>query len=183
MSHRTIYRVSGLIWAIIGFLLLKLGINFVMQGWQGTYFSASVYSSFFLVFSSWFGSYENASIAVIILGIVIGTFKGRLIMQKAAIATQARVSKLENPTSLKNIYTIKNLVIIGFMMTLGKIMNFLEVRPDIRGLVDIAVGTALLQGAVQYFRLNDIICGTESPSSSQENEKLAPQEQDVPSDG
>ncbi len=77
---------------------------------------------------------------------------------------------------------MKTYVIILCMMSLGKIMTFLEVRPDIRGLVDIAVGTALLQGAVQYFRLDDITCDNETHVSSQESDKPVLQERDVPSD-
>lgn len=153
VSHRTLYLISGAIWMAIGIMLLNLGIGFLMHGVSATGFNQEGYSSFFTKLSSLTSSGENAAIALVAIGFFVGFAKGRLVMQKAALKTEARLNKLDNPTSLTNLYTRANIILIAVMMLLGMLLKHLSLAYDIRGIIDTAVGCALIQGALCYFRL------------------------------
>lgn len=153
LSHSTLYTISGLVWLAIGIFLLNLGLQLLMHGTQTGPFSLEGYSSFFPWFSSLLHGYENAIIALIILSMAVGFFKGRFVLRKVAMKTHARISAFENPTSITNIYTKANYLVIILMMLLGASMRYFNIPNDIRGPIDIAVGVALIQGAMAYFRL------------------------------
>ncbi|MBS0654205.1 MAG: hypothetical protein JSR46_00365 [Verrucomicrobia bacterium] len=153
LSHAKLYAISGAVWLVIGVFLLNLGLQLVVQGIQGEALALQNYSSFFTWLASLSRGYENAAIALIAISIMVGFLKGRLVLGKVAMRTQNRLQALENPTSLTNLYTKANFLIIAMMMGFGMLMRYFNVPNDIRGPIDIAVGTALIQGSVAYFTL------------------------------
>lgn len=153
VSHRTLYAISGAIWLAIGMMLLNLGLGFLMHGFHDKIFVEDGYSPLFTGIASLTGGFDNAAIVLVVFALIIGFLKGRLVLQKAALKTQNRISKLSNPTLLTNIYTPANFIIIGCMMGLGMLMKYLALPFDIRGMIDTAVGCALMQGAVTYFQM------------------------------
>ncbi len=154
VSHKTLLRISGLIWFGIGIMLLNLGIHFALQGWDGVVFKTSSYSSIFSFLTDMTGKPENAACVVIALAMILGFFKSKKVLGKVVNKSEARIAQLDNPTSITNLYTKGNLLIILSMMLLGMSLKYIQVDPDIRGFVDIAVGTALIHGSVAYFRAN-----------------------------
>ena len=154
LNHSKLLAVSGFIWLCIGAMLLKLGINFILFGWTAARFSEEGYSSFFPYLSQSLGSHENACILLVALGVLIGYVKGNMVMKKAAQRSYARISELPNPAPLFSIYSRANYIILAIMMGLGLTMKFLDVAYDVRGFVDTAVGIALIQGAVHFFRFS-----------------------------
>jgi hypothetical protein len=50
-------------------------------------------------------------------------------------------------------YPTYYIAIIASMMFMGMAMRFVPISADIKGIVDVAVGSALINGAMQYFRL------------------------------
>jgi hypothetical protein len=164
-SHKTLYAISGAIWLVIGMMLLNLGLKFVMHGFQGPTFVADGYSSLFPTLASISGGNDNASIILIVFAILVGFIKGRTVLQKAAMRSFDRISKLSNPTSLSNLYNRANLLLIFVMMGLGMLMNLFQMSFDIRGFIDIAVGCGLMQGSVAYFHLlTRVTCDSGTPS-------------------
>lgn len=151
-SHRTLYAISGAIWLGVGIMLLNLGLGFIMQGFQGHSFITSGYSSLFTSLASTTGGFELAAIIVIAVSLLVGGIKGRLVMQKAAQKSFNRISQLANPTPITNIYTRSNIAILAVMMSLGMLMKVVGLPLDIRGAIDTAVGCALMQGSLAYFR-------------------------------
>jgi hypothetical protein len=154
LSHSTLYAISGAVWMIIGVFLLNLGLQLMMQGAKGEAFSLEGYSPLFVWLSTLFSGFENAIIVLIILSIVVGFFKGRFVLRKVAARTHQRLQAFENPTSIANVYTKANYAVIIGMMMLGMAMRYFNIPNDIRGPIDIAVGTALMQGAIAYFHLS-----------------------------
>lgn len=150
LSHATIYTISGIIWLAIGAFLLNLGLQLIMQGVA----TPESCTGFFPWLSTLTNGAESAAIALIAPAVLLGYCKGRFVMQKVARRTQARVMALENPTSIGNLYTKANFIVIGVMMLLGMAMRYFNVPNDIRGPIDVAVGAALIQGSVAYFRLS-----------------------------
>ena len=131
-SHKTLLTISGVIWLSIGLFLLNLGITFITQG-QLT-------------------GQENSSMFYIVIALIVGQFKGRFVMTKAAQRSFDRITALKNPTSLNNLYTRGNYLLIVLMMGLGMLMKYISLPYMIRGFIDIAVGAALIQGALAYIR-------------------------------
>lgn len=151
-SHRTLLIISGLVWMAVGLTLLNTGLVLMMSGFQTQPFSADAYSGFFTWFAQFVQGPDNAAISLIALSLAIGFFKGRLVLQKAAAKSFDRIRALANPTPITNLYTKQNLMLLGGMMFLGMSMRFLNPPCDIRGAIDVAVGCALMQGAVSYFQ-------------------------------
>lgn len=151
--HSTLYAISGFVWLGVGIMLLNLGLKFLMHGFQQGIFVQNGYSRIFTGLSSVVGGAEYAAIGLVLFGLVLGIAKGRFVMQKAAKKSAVRISKLANPTSITNLYSRSNIILLAIMMGLGMLMKVLELPYDIRGTVDVAVGCALMQGSLAYFRL------------------------------
>ena len=100
----------------------------------------------------YFGGKEQTATILIALGLLIGFFKGRFILGKSAKRGVERICSFPNPTSLSNIYSAKYYILLGGMVGLGMSIKFLGLPNDIRGLVDVAIGAALINGAMIYFR-------------------------------
>lgn len=132
LNHKTLLSIQGAVWFGIGALLLYKGITFLMNSMQP-------------------GS-ENTALLLMVAALLVGQLKGRFVMKKVAIRSIQRIQALANPTSLANIYTKGNYAVIGGMMLLGMCMKFLHLPEDIRGFIDVAVGCALIQGSLFYFK-------------------------------
>ncbi|MCE5293722.1 MAG: hypothetical protein LLF94_03810 [Chlamydiales bacterium] len=151
--HSTLYGLSGAIWLGIGIMLLNLGLGFLMHGFQGHIFIQDGYSGMFSWLAGISGGHEFAAIGLIVFSLFVGFAKGRFVLQKAALKSANRIAKLANPTPITNLYTRSNLILIAIMMGMGMLMKVLALPYDIRGSIDIAVGSALMQGSLAYFRL------------------------------
>ncbi len=152
VEHKTLYRISGALWLLIGIFLLRTGIYHMLSGWDGRAFSTENYSFFFTWLATTFSSKENAAAIMIALSILLGTLKGRIALAKAAVRNKKRIAALENPISIKNLFTKQMYLLILAMMGLGLLLKNLHLSSDIRGFIDIAVGTALIKGAIGYFK-------------------------------
>lgn len=152
-SHSTLYALSGIIWMGVGIMLLNLGLGFLMNGFQTGVFVVDGYSGLFSWMATLTGAADYAAIAFIMLSLVAGIAKGRFVMAKAAQKSAMRISKLSNPTAITNLYSRSNLILLAIMMGMGMVMKVLALPYDIRGSIDVAVGCALMQGSLAYFRL------------------------------
>jgi hypothetical protein len=153
--------LSGLVWLTVGVSLLMMGLNFLMEGANAEVTSAD---SFPLLNSmrGVLGSVEQGVVVLVALGLIIGYFKGKFVLGKSAKQGIARIQSFSNPTALSNIYSAKYYVLLGIMIGLGMSMKHLGIPADVRGLVDVAVGSALINGSMYYFRA----CFAESCTAS-----------------
>jgi hypothetical protein len=94
----------------------------------------------------------NGILVLIVAFLVVGRLKAQYILQKTVGRTKERLEKKEEPLSIKDLFTIPYVALIALMMGLGLLMNVCAVPLDIRGLVDIAVGSALIHGSFLYFK-------------------------------
>lgn len=101
------------------------------------------------------------SSTLIAVGLLVGFLKGRLILPKSVRRIVARIQALPEPISLKQLYPPSYWILIGSMVGLGLAARLLP--NDIRGFIDIAIGAALMNGAMFYFRAT---YDTKSPSQS-----------------
>jgi hypothetical protein len=150
VSHSTLVYISGAIWLAVGFFLLQLGLRLMLAP------SNLLESSSVPLLSSlktMAGGIYEAAVALIAISLFIGFLKGKHILRKSARQGVERIRTLPNPTELYYIYNAKYYILLAIMIGLGASMRFLGIPNDIRGGVDIAIGAALINGAVEYFKL------------------------------
>ncbi|WP_042280269.1 hypothetical protein [Candidatus Protochlamydia sp. R18] len=149
VTHTTMVVVSGLVWLIVGCVLLPLGLNFVVE---------SILKENLVVINrplldplmKWVGGADQAVLFLIAISLWIGFIKGRFVFAKTVQNSVNRILLLPNPVSIKQIYTKKYYLLLGSMIFLGFLMKYTPM--DIRGAVDIIIGSALIQGGMLYFR-------------------------------
>lgn len=149
IRHSKMIGISGVIWLSIGFMLLSMGINFIVESIlkeNGRLASRPVLD-FFATFS---GELETAAIILIAMGLLVGFLKGRVILSKTVARTVERTLAMPNPAPLSQIYPRSYYILLGSMILIGFVVKFLPF--DVRGFVDVAIGSALINGAMLYFR-------------------------------
>ena len=149
LSHSTLIALSGIIWLLVGGMLLSMGLNFIV---------ASILNENLLIMnrpildtlSPYVGGLDEAALMLIFLGLAIGFLKGRMVFSKTVAKTVARILTMPNPAPLSKIYTKGYSFLLGGMVLLGFLVRFLP--NDGRGFIDVAIGAALINGAMLYFR-------------------------------
>lgn len=148
LSHAMLIVLSGLVWLAIGAFLLSIGLNFLVESGKaplGSY-------AFLETLSKWFGGKDQAVLTLVVLGLAIGYFKGRFVLGKAARKGVDRILSFPNPSSIASLYSARYVLLLAVMMGIGVSFRIFNLSHDIRGFVDVAIGAALLNGAMIYFR-------------------------------
>lgn len=147
--HTTLFFLSGLVWLAAGCNLLPLGLRLLL----GTLDPGAIGSTPLLdALASWINNPQHAVQLLILLGLLIGFLKGRTVLAKAVNREIARISALPSPAPITDLYGKKALIVLAIMVLLGMSMKWLQIPLDIRGTIDVAIGAALINGAVLYFR-------------------------------
>jgi len=152
LSHSKLIVISGLVWFAIGVYLLQLGLNLLLGGVQYPDLSESPYP-LLKALAPYVGSIETAVLALVAVALYIGYLKGRYVLGKSAQKGVDRIRSFENPAPLHQIYSKKYYILLGGMVALGISIKYLGLSNDVRGFIDAIIGSALINGAVIYFRL------------------------------
>jgi len=152
-KHRTLIMIAGLVWFAIGIFLLSLGIRFIMETVRdpSLAYQPGRFSMLALV-ANFVSDRNNAVIILLTFGLLLGFLKGRMVLGKTAQRQVTRISTLPNPANLRHLYTKAHYILIASMIGLGISLRFIPITLDTRGMIDIAVGSALMNGAMLYFR-------------------------------
>jgi hypothetical protein len=145
LSHRTLIILGGLIWLFMGIFLLTIGIRFILSS------LVLPPSSFTIQLMKFTLDHSQAMMLLVTTALFIGYLKGKYVLGKSAARQVARISQLENPTSLKNLYSKGYYLLILSMVGIGIAMRYLPLI-EVRGAIDAAIGSALIHGALHYFR-------------------------------
>jgi hypothetical protein len=143
LSHSTLIKLSGALWLCVGLFLLPLGIFLLVNG-ETRPLTSSI--------SPIFGGIEEATVVLAAIGLFVGYMKGRFVLGKSSKRIVTRIRSFPDPTHITNIFSLPYLLLIGSMVLLGMSIKYFGVPNDIRGLVDIAIGSAMINGAVITFR-------------------------------
>lgn len=141
--------ISGVMWFVVGIGLLTLGMNFIVVIGQSPVQDGN---SVMALLSSFAGGQEQASLALITIGLVVGFIKGRFVLAKTTKRVVSRIIALKDPIAFSQVYSKGYLFLIGGMVLLGMSMKWINLPLELRGFVDVAVGSALMNGASAYFR-------------------------------
>jgi hypothetical protein len=148
LSHTKLIVLSGIVWFAIGAYLLNLGLNLLVGSISGNE------STPLLTFlSPLMGTLQTAALTLIIAALAIGYFKGRYVLGKSAKRGVDRIRAFSNPAPLSKIYSGKYYLLLGSMVALGISIKYMGLSNDVRGFIDAAIGAALINGAMIYFRL------------------------------
>ena len=150
LNHPALVFISGIVWFIVGLYLLPLGLNLVTGILQPGHAATHYYLLDNL--AKVFGGRDQAALAIIALGLLIGHFKGKYVLGKSARSGIERVLSFPSPVPLSKIYAKKYYILLGSMILLGVSIKVFGLAPDIRGFIDIAIGAALINGSLIYFR-------------------------------
>ncbi len=145
MKHRGWVVLSGFVWFIAGGFLLSKGLRLITE-------AAFQMDSLSYRMKDTFGSSQQAASVLIAIGLVIGFFKGRFVLAKTVRRVVTRIVSLPLPIKLQDAYSPSYWILIASMMALGMVFRFLPIAMDLRGLIDVAIGSALINGAMLYFR-------------------------------
>lgn len=147
-SHATWVFFSGAVWLAIGVLLLTKGLGYLVLASRFPESASALMNSL----ESLTGPGPQSALCLILAGLLAGFVKGRYVLARTVKRIVARIVSLPEPVALKDVYTMRYYFLIGGMMCLGMVFKWLPIGIDLKGLIDVAIGSALVNGAVLYFR-------------------------------
>jgi len=147
LSHNIAIALSGVSWLGIGVFLLFKGFLLLLDP-----FSCKEGALFLPLFGSVASCYEQGSLILICISLFFGFIKGRWILAKRAKQVIKGILQHPSPLPLSKVYNKSYLFLIGAMMLLGFSLQWLSFPYDCRGAIDIAIGSALINGSAFYFR-------------------------------
>lgn len=150
LSKTAWIAISGLTWFVVGIGLLTLGLNFIVYKAQ---LHPTETGSLIAKLAPIAGGREQGALALIAIGLVLGFIKGRFVLVKTVKRVSERILGLQAPIQLTQVYSKGYLLLIGGMVLLGISMKWLGLPAEVRGLIDVAVGSALMNGSSAYFRV------------------------------
>jgi hypothetical protein len=145
MTHRSWIALSGFLWFFIGSFLLYKGLHLLTE-------AAFQPDSLCAKGAAIFGTPQQVATVLIAVGLIVGFFKGRFVLAKTVRRVVTRIASLPLPIHFRDAYSPAYWILIGSMVALGLSFRFLPIPLDIRGTIDIAIGSALIHGALLYFR-------------------------------
>lgn len=145
MKQRGWILSSGATWFVIGIFLMYKGLRFIADAQVDP-------NSLSFQWNHSLGSSSQAGNWIIFFALVVGFAKGRFVFVKTVKKVVSRIRSLSLPIRFSQVYAKSYWILIGSMMMLGMLFRFLPVPIDIRGFIDLAIGSALMNGAMLYFR-------------------------------
>ncbi|MBP7074911.1 MAG: hypothetical protein KBA81_05945 [Rhabdochlamydiaceae bacterium] len=146
MTARKWMLVSGLSWLAIGAYLMIKGLKWVTLAMMQPETPALMG-----YLKKITGSLQQGALVLICISLLMGFIKGRMVLSKTVSRIVSRLKSLES-ISFSNAYDRKYYIILASMMGLGLLFRFLPIAYDIRGFIDVTIGSALMNGAMLYFR-------------------------------
>lgn len=129
--QKSFITLSGFLWLAIGIFLLMKGLSLV---------------------TAFYVNIDQTTLLLIALGVALGFAKGNFVLRKTVARVVERIRSLPDPIQFSQIYSKGYYFLIGGMILLGITMRWLPIPEQVRGTIDIAIGCALITGALLYFR-------------------------------
>jgi hypothetical protein len=139
--------ISGMIWLAIGCMLTFKGVFLLGSAIIST-------EKYWLIetLTRLCKNRDQATMFLVFIPVFIGILKGRLVLSKSVEKFVKRLLLKPSPIHLKDLFSRNYLILIFSMMMLGVLIRFSPISIDIRGCIDLAIGSALVNGAFLYFK-------------------------------
>ncbi len=150
MKKHSLIALAGFIWFSIGLALLGKGLHlllslsFVSGKKTGPLLNALMYA--------FTGALVPSLLFIVVLGLLLGMIKGRWALARSARRTIARIAPMQGHIKLTKLYRIHDYLLVIGMIGLGRLMHWMQLPSDLHGLLDVTIGSALVNGAMIYFR-------------------------------
>ncbi len=137
----TLIATAGGVWLIVGLLLLAKGIFLLC--------TLSANEGILVRFLE-----GKVSVFPFLIGVgfLLGWAKGHFLLAKSVKRTVARLSSFTGLIHFSKLYRLQDYLLIGGMIALGRLLQWIQCPNDLRSVMNIAIGFALLSGAMLYFR-------------------------------
>ncbi len=131
LSSQTLKLLAFLIWVLGGTVLTYLGVVRVLQA----------DASLFMILGWGF------------LALLIGAGKGKFVLSKTSARNIERLNGFTEPHKPIHVYSLRSWIIIGVMIGIATVLNmFPGVDLLVRGLVNLAIGFALITSSLAYLK-------------------------------
>jgi len=152
LRHSHAIILSGVVWMAVGILLLTRGIQYLVIA--GNQVIGGTHQGFSLIqfFSRFSKDTEQAALIVIVLALVLGFIKGRFVLKKTVNRVVNRIHSYPSPIPLTKIYSKGYFILLFSMAFIGMAFKILPIPTDIKGFIDFAIGAALINGSMLYYR-------------------------------
>ncbi|MCK4934391.1 MAG: hypothetical protein KAR79_02275 [Simkaniaceae bacterium] len=151
-KHVSAIIFSGSMWFFMGALLIFKGMSYISEGALAFEAAQNVHFSLISFTVPFFSSLQKSVFALVIASCSIGYFKGHFVMSKTVNRMCRRIITLHAPFKIQEMYTKGYVILICSMMILGMSMRFIPISADVRGVLDLAVGVALMKGSFLFFK-------------------------------
>lgn len=94
---------------------------------------------------------------LICIALLIGFIKGRYVLSKTVKRVSVHLLSQKGPLKIVDAYPKSYIYILSSMILLGVVVKFLPISKTVLGFIDLAVGSALVQGAMHYFRYFNLV--------------------------
>lgn len=152
-SHAKMITFSGLVWFVIGFYLLELGLSLLVGNLNVGSDVTRESHPLLHALAPYLGSIEMTALALVVVALLIGYLKGRYVLGKSAKRGADRLKAMDSPIHITKIYSPTYYLLLGGMVCLGISIKYFGLSNDIRGWIDVIIGSALINGAMIYFKI------------------------------
>lgn len=146
--HTTFHHIAGMIWFIVGSFLMVIGIRYLVEAAQNPAAGHTLIGAL----GSIAGGKEQAACILVAIGLFIGNLKVRYVLHKVVARLSSKILTLPDPAHAKFVFGFRYFALVLIMMGIGLLMKVLDIPGDIRGFIDIAVGSALITGSLHFFK-------------------------------
>jgi len=135
----------SLIWFCVGIFLLRKGIYFS--------FSETIKSSFLhQALKTVLADSLQIGFLLILTGLFLGHLKAKKVFAKIVERTLKNLEAHKDPAPFSTTFNKRFFLLIGLMMLLGIALSALGCPTDIRALINVAVGSALIRASFMLYR-------------------------------
>ncbi len=152
LGHVSAIVVSGALWFFVGCMLLFKGLFLIVQSLA--LYSLSGQTSLPLLNTTikYLSNPQTAAAYLVAISVVVGYLKAKFVLSKTAKRNVTRLLSMPSPLHLKDLFTVSYMILIAFMAGLGMTLRFIPIYPDVKAVIDIAVGFALIYGFILYLK-------------------------------
>lgn len=149
-EKHSLISIVGMVWFIVGIFLLFSGLKLIF--FTGLIKGQSFTPIISVIMYAFTGAIIPTMIVIVFLGLLLGYAKSKWAFVRVIRKTVQRIYPMPGLVRISNLYRLHEILLIFAVIALSRIVQFIHLPLDIQGVVNIAIGSALINGAVVYFR-------------------------------
>lgn len=143
LEGQRLFGLAFSLWCLGGFFMSLQGMRFIVNS------EASLWEM----------------LAYGLIGLALGFAKARTILKKTALANIDRLMAMSEKVKLIHVYPLRSWIVLTLMLLLGLSLTLFNAPPLLRGMVNLAVGMALLGSSLYYYHaMNQLEAAPSAPA-------------------